>query len=201
MLRWLSKTALRLFGWHTDGSLPEGIRKVVVVSAPHTSLWDFVIGRLTFWAIRINLRFLIKAEAFRPPWGFFMKKLGGIPVERGTNNRMVDQVAKMFGEHESLVVVITPEGTRRLVTQWKKGFYLIAMRAGVPIALSFINYGNKTGGIGPVFTPSGDYDKDMTFIREFYRDKVARHPDRFSLSEENWNKRTDTQPDNDQLNL
>jgi 1-acyl-sn-glycerol-3-phosphate acyltransferase len=181
MLRWLSKAVLRLFGWKTDGSLPEGITRAVIVSAPHTSLWDFVIGRLTFWAIRINIRFLIKSEVFRPPLGWFLKKLGGIPVERGTSNRMVDQVVKLFGENESLAVVITPEGTRRVVTHWKKGFYLIAMRANVPIALSFINYGNRTGGIGPVITPSGDYEKDLDLIRDFYRDKVARHPERFTL--------------------
>ncbi|MEI6455783.1 MAG: 1-acyl-sn-glycerol-3-phosphate acyltransferase [bacterium] len=197
MLRWLSKLILRLFGWHTDGSLPEGLTRVVIISAPHTSLWDFVIGRLTFWAIRINIRFLIKSEAFRPPWGFFMKRLGGIPVERGTRNRMVDQVAKMFSDHDSLAVVITPEGTRQLVTQWKKGFYLIAMRANVPIALSYINYGDKTGGIGPILNPTGDYDKDLEFIQEFYRDKVARHPDRFSLSyhQRKYQKKRSLQPE------
>jgi len=182
MLRWLSKFILRLWGWHTDGSLPGGIHKAVVVSAPHTSLWDFVIGRLTFWAIRVNIRFLIKAEVFRPPLGFLLKKLGGIPVERESHNRMVDQVVRLFHENDSLVVVITPEGTRHLVHEWKKGFYLIAMRANIPIALSFIDYRHKTGGIGPVIWPTGDYEKDMGLIREFYRDKTARHPERFNLS-------------------
>jgi len=185
MLRRLSKLILRLLGWHTDGSLPPGVQKAVVVSAPHTSLWDFVIGRLTFWAIRINIRFLIKSEAFRPPLGLLLKRLGGIPVDRSTNNRMVDQVVKLFNDNESLAVIITPEGTRRLVTQWKKGFYLIAVRANVPIALSFIDYGNKTGGIGPIITPTGDYEKDLKVIQEFYRDKIARHPERFNLSPKN----------------
>ncbi len=178
----LSQFVLKLFGWKTDGSLPEGILKAVVISAPHTSNWDFVIGRLTFFAINMNIRFLIKEEVFVSAFGWFLKKLGGIPVERGTANRSVDQVVKLFRDNESLIVVITPEGSRRRVDRWKKGFYLIAQRANVPIALAFISYDSKTGGIGPVFMPTGDYEKDLKFIEDFYRDKSARHPERFNLS-------------------
>ena len=85
MGRWISKFILRLMGWQTNGSLPEGIKKAVVVSAPHTSYWDFIIGRLTFWAIRVNIRFLIKQEVFIFPLGFLLKKMGGVPVERVMN--------------------------------------------------------------------------------------------------------------------
>lgn len=170
-------------GWNTSGALPEGITKAVLISAPHTSYWDFVIGRFTFWAIKVNIRFLIKKEVFFFPLGTLLRKLGGLPVERNTANTMVDQVVRMFNEHESLVVVITPEGTRQRVERWKKGFYLIALRAHVPIALGYINYRDKTGGVGPIIHPSGNYEKDMKIIREFYRDKVARYPERFDLSE------------------
>ncbi|MCK9421404.1 MAG: 1-acyl-sn-glycerol-3-phosphate acyltransferase [Bacteroidales bacterium] len=182
MGRKFSKYILWLMGWNTSGALPEGINKAVLISAPHTSYWDFVIGRFTFWAIRVNIRFLIKKEVFFFPLGILLRKLGGLPVERNTANTMVDQVVRMFNEHESLVVVITPEGTRQKVDRWKKGFYLIAQRARVPIALGYINYRNKTGGVGPIIHPSGDYEKDMKIIRDFYRDKVARYPERFDLS-------------------
>lgn len=183
MRRWLSKKILHLFGWHTNGALPEGIRKAVVVSAPHTSYWDFVVGRLTFWAIRVNIRFLIKKEAFFFPLGWFLRQLGGLPVDRGRyKNSTVEQVVELFNRHADLVVVITPEGTRRRVTHWKKGYYTIAMDAGVPLALSFIDYGKKTGGVGPILYPSGDYKKDLQFIEDFYRDKTACHPERFNLS-------------------
>jgi len=182
MFRWVSSAILRLFGWHTNGALPEGVKKAVVVSAPHTSYWDFVVGRLTFWAIKINIRFLIKKEVFFFPLGWFLKRLGGLPVDRGKyKSTMMNQVVKMFQEQEELVVVITPEGTRKRVEHWKKGFYLIAMEAGVPLALSYIDYGKKTGGIGPVFLPTGDYDKDMVFIQDFYKDKTHCHPERFNL--------------------
>nr|MBC8460835.1 1-acyl-sn-glycerol-3-phosphate acyltransferase [Deltaproteobacteria bacterium] len=146
MFRWMSNRILRLFGWNTNGALPDGIKKAVVVNAPHTSYWDFVVGRLTFWAIRVNIRFLIKKEVFFFPLGWLLEKLGGLPVDRGRNKcNIVTQVVRMFHEHDALVVVITPEGTRKRVEQWKKGFYLIALKAGVPLALSFIDYGNKTG--------------------------------------------------------
>jgi 1-acyl-sn-glycerol-3-phosphate acyltransferase len=91
----------------------------------------------------------------------------------------------MFRKEESLVIVITPEGTRKRVDKWKKGFYIIALRAKVPIALSFINYGNKTGGIGPIITPSGNYEEDLKFMEDFYKEMVACHPDRFNLSARN----------------
>lgn len=185
MGRKFAKFILRLFGWNTNGALPSGIHKAVIVSAPHTSTWDFIIGRLTFWAIRVNIRFLIKKEAFVFPFGPLLKVLGGLPVERGNASSMVDQVVKMFRKEESLVVVITPEGTRKRVDKWKKGFYIIALRAKVPIALSYINYGNKTGGIGPIFTPSGNYEEDLKFIENYYKDMVACHPDRFNLSVRN----------------
>jgi 1-acyl-sn-glycerol-3-phosphate acyltransferase len=183
MIRWLSKNALRLFGWHTDGSLPAGIQKAVVVSAPHTSYLDFIIGRLTFWAIRVNIRFLIKKEAFVFPLGLLIRAMGGIPVDRDKKkSNMVDEVVELFEKNETLVVVITPEGTRRRTEHWKKGFYLMALRANVPLALSFIDYKHKTGGIGPILYPSGDYEKDLAFIQDYYRDKTAKHPERFSLT-------------------
>jgi 1-acyl-sn-glycerol-3-phosphate acyltransferase len=181
MISKLAGFILKLFGWRTNGKLPEGFTQAVVIVAPHTSYVDFVIGRLTFWGSKVKIRVLIKKEAFFFPLGWFLRRLGGVPVDRGKKNNMITQAAELFKEHPHLMVVITPEGTRKKVRQWKKGFYLIASEAKVPIALAFIDYGTKTGGIGPVIRPSGDYDKDMEFIRDYYRDKKGRHPERFTL--------------------
>jgi 1-acyl-sn-glycerol-3-phosphate acyltransferase len=177
----ISQWILNLFGWHTSGFLPPGIEKAVMIVAPHTSLWDFVIGRLTFAGTGPKLRVLIKKESFVFPLNLLLKALGGIPVDRGKKNNMVSNVASFFSEYESLVVVITPEGTRRLSRHWKKGFYLIALEAKVPIAVAFIDYRSKTGGVGPLIYPSGDFEKDMAIIYDFYKDKTARHPERFYL--------------------
>lgn len=185
MIRWISILILKLLGWHTNGKLPEGIKKAVVVSAPHTSMWDFVIGRFTFWAVRVNIRFLIKEESFVFPLGYLLRWIGGVPVARGKyKSNLINEVTELFNNHEELMVVITPEGTRKRVDQWKKGFYMIALSAKVPIALSFINYGNKTGGIGPILYPSGDYEKDMIIIQDYYRNITPRHPERFNLSDQ-----------------
>jgi 1-acyl-sn-glycerol-3-phosphate acyltransferase len=190
----ISQLILNLFGWHTNGSLPPGIRKAVMIVAPHTSTWDFVIGRLTFYGTGPRLRVLIKKEAFFFPLNILLKALGGIPVNRGKKNNMVVNVASYFEQYESMVVVITPEGTRRISRHWKKGFYLIAQEAKVPIALAFIDYKNKTGGVGPLIDPSGDYEKDMAIIYNFYRDKTARHPERFFLPAEPEKKQRNETP-------
>ena len=184
----ISQLILNLFGWHTNGFLPPGISQAVMIVAPHTSLWDFVIGRLTFYGTGPKLKVLIKKEAFVFPLNFLLKMLGGIPVDRGKKNNMVENVASLYKVYKSLVVVITPEGTRRLARHWKKGFYLIALEAKVPIALAFIDYQNKTGGVGPLLYPSGDFEKDMAIIYDFYSDKTARHPERFFLPGKSTNK-------------
>jgi 1-acyl-sn-glycerol-3-phosphate acyltransferase len=183
MLSWLSEIILKLSGWNTTGALPPGIKKAVIIVAPHTSYWDFVIGRLTFWSSRVKIRVLIKRESFAFPLGILLKGLGGIPVDRGKKNNMVEQVVEQFNNSESLVIVITPEGTRKVVRHWKRGFYLIAKEANVPIALGFIDYKKKTGGVGPLVYPSGDIDKDMALINEFYKDKTGKYPENFSLSQ------------------
>ena len=186
---WLSQRTLRLFGWETSGLLPEGVDKAVMIVAPHTSYWDFVIGRLTFWGSGIRIRILIKSEAFFFPLGIILKWLGSISVKRGKKNYMVEQVVGLFQTSRKLVVVITPEGTRKRVRQWKRGFYLIAREANVPIALAYIDYANKKGGVGPLIYPSGDYEKDMETIFDFYRGIKGRHPERFFL-----NVQADKQP-------
>lgn len=188
MLAKISKFALNLFGWNTSGSLPQGVDKAILIVAPHTSNWDFIIGRLTFWASKVRIRVLIKKEVFFFPFGPLLRSMGAVPVARGKKNNMVDEVAHLLNTHDKLVVVITPEGTRQLSRKWKKGFYLIAMEAKVPIALAFIDYKSKTGGVGPLFTPTGDYEKDMQYIQEFYKSKTARHPEKFSLSPQNLKK-------------
>ena len=95
---------------------------------------------------------------------------------------MVTKAVELFDQNESMVIVITPEGTRKLSRQWKKGFYVIAMEAKVPIALAFIDYRRKMGGLGEIFYPTGDYEKDIAYILNFYKDKTARHPELFNLS-------------------
>jgi 1-acyl-sn-glycerol-3-phosphate acyltransferase len=183
MIAAISRLILRLFGWRTSAVLPEDIVKAVLIVAPHTSYWDFVIGRMTFWSSKLKIKVLIKKEVFVFPLGWFLRKLGGVPVARGQRNNLVEQAIGIFQKNSTMVLVITPEGTRRKVRHWKKGFYSIAMEARVPIALGFIDYGTKTGGIGPLIYPTGNYEKDLSVIMDFYRDKKGRYPEKFNLSD------------------
>lgn len=177
----LATFVLKIIGWRISGELPAGIKKAVIIQAPHTSLWDFVIGRIVFWHYGYPIKLLIKKEAFRRPFGGFMRALGGIPIDRHKNERTVDAVARMMNEHDEIFLVITPEGTRTRVDNWKRGFYYIALKTKVPIALGWIDYPDKRGGIGPTIYPTGDFDKDFKEIEDFYRGFRGRNPDWFNL--------------------
>ena len=137
---------------------------------------------MTFWSSKLKIRVLIKKEVFVWPVAGLLRHLGGVPVARGQKNNMVEQVAELFDKNETMVVVITPEGTRRRVRHWKKGFYQIAMAAKVPIALAYIDYRTKTGGICPLFYPTGNYEADIAVIMDFYKDKKCRFPDQFNTT-------------------
>jgi 1-acyl-sn-glycerol-3-phosphate acyltransferase len=178
---------LKLCGWRVEGSLPDSIKRAVVVMAPHTSNWDFVLGWLGFSALGLKSMYLIKKEAFFFPIGPLVKKLGGIPVDRG-KNKVVIQIGELFLESKELIITVTPEGTRSLNHTWKKGFYLIAQHAQVPLVFGYLDYKNKIGGLGPVFKVTGDYEKDMEVIENFYKQKTAKFPGLYNLSPENLGK-------------
>lgn len=173
---------LKLLGWKIEGIIPEGEKKAVIIAAPHTSMWDFIYGRLPYFVMHIKPKILIKKEMFFWPLGGLLKALGGIPINRQKSGNTVEEIARLFDKHDSLYVIITPEGTRSLVKQWKRGFYYIAEKAHVPIALGFLDYKKKTGGIGKIIQPTGNFEKDFKIIEKFYQDKTARHPEKFNLS-------------------
>jgi 1-acyl-sn-glycerol-3-phosphate acyltransferase len=182
MAKSLSALILKKFGWSLEQGMPDGTKKCVLIVAPHTSNWDFIVGRLCFNVIGLPTKFLIKKEAFFWPLGPLLKKLGGIPVDRSRNNNVIKEVAHLFSQYDELIITITPEGTRKLSTHWKKGYYYIAELAKVPIAVAYVDYSKKRAGIAFLITPSGDYDKDFEKIRALYYDKQAKFPENFNLS-------------------
>ena len=183
MLILFSRLMLRMMGWKITSVIPPGTKKCVIAVAPHTSYMDFVIGRLAYWVLGVKASFLIKKEAFRFPFKRLLLHMGGVPVDRGRSSKMVDQVVEKFKKSESLFIVITPEGTRKPVKNWKKGFYYIANQAQVPIALGYLDYAKKEGGVGKVVFPNGDMENQMKEIKEFYRGMTPRFPERFYLGE------------------
>ncbi len=180
-MKYLAHLILRLSGWNIYMRASLDIPRAVIIMAPHTSNLDFVIGRLAFFLYGIKPMILIKKEAFKGLPGLVLRWLGGVPVDRGHSQNTVKKITQEFERHDRFYLLITPEGTRRRVERWKKGFYFIALRARVPIFLGFLDYRRKEGGVGKMIYPSGDFDADFKIIQDFYRDKTARHPENFNL--------------------
>lgn len=184
-MRRLAKLVLNIIGWDLSKGMPEGIKKAVVIMAPHTSNWDFVYGRIGFASHGIKPKIMIKKESFFFPLGIVLRALGAVPVDRGFSTGTVKKITHMIADSDSFYMLIAPEGTRKLVKNWKKGFYFIAKQAKVPIILGYLDYRTKTGGLGPVVYPSGDFEADMKIIEDFYKDKLPRYPENFNLSAQN----------------
>lgn len=163
-------------------NVPE-IKKAVIIVAPHTSLFDFFLGRFGFWYLGVNSKMLVKKEAFCWPWGKLLFKVGGIPVNRGKSTRLTEEVTTLFQENDSIYITITPEGTRHLVKSWKRGFYYIANSAKVPIIFGTLDYENKVGGMLEVFYPSGNFEKDLPIIQSFYKGIDGKHPEKSNIFE------------------
>ena len=168
---------LKLFGWKIETNVPN-VKKCVVVMGPHTSNWDFIIGRMAFSYYGLNTKLLIKSELFVFPLSYILRAVGGIPVNRkkkGSN--ITDQAVKYFNEAESLFMVFTPEGTRSYSPNWKKGFYYIAEKANVPIYIGYMDYEKKIGGFYGEFKPTGDVKKDIEDIKKILSQYKGRFPE------------------------
>lgn len=182
MGKFTGRLIMRLGGWSYAGALPTD-KKYVVISVPHTSVWDFVWGKLAFMAIGEKPAIFIKKESFFFPVGPILKALGAKPVNRGKGAvGLVDQVIHHFEKNNRFSVCITPEGTRSKVKKWKKGFYFIAQKANIPIYLGIIDYRKKVLEYGERFIPTGDIPKDMEYIKNYYlqRNALPKHPENFS---------------------
>jgi 1-acyl-sn-glycerol-3-phosphate acyltransferase len=178
-LRGLCMIALKAAGWKVARNVPN-TRKYILIAAPHTSNWDFVLVMLIAFAMDIKVYTMMKKEVLDWKFGSVFKWLGVIPVDRTKSVNTVEQVVEAFKENDDLVIVVSPPGTRKKVRKWKTGFYHMASGANIPIALGFLDYGRKTGGIGGAIHPSGDIKSDMMKIKAFYADITGKHPDHAS---------------------
>lgn len=154
--------------------------KSVICVAPHSSNLDFLLGKLYYWSIGRKAGFLMKKSWFFFPVGYIFKAMGGVPIDRSKKGSTVDQMARAFAENREFHIAITPEGTRSRSEKWKTGFYRIAMAAGVPIQLALIDYKKKEIGIFAEFTPTGNEEEDIRWIRSQFRADQARHPEKFA---------------------
>jgi 1-acyl-sn-glycerol-3-phosphate acyltransferase len=175
--RTVARLLLGAAGWRTVGEVPE---RSVLVGAPHTSNWDWVITLLLSWRYGIRIRLLVKQEVFRGPLGGLMRATGSVALDRANPAATVRAlVADSRGEGPWLLG-IAAEGTRSRQEYWKSGFYRIAQQTGLPITVAFLDAPSRTVGWGPTFHPSGDVRADMDMLRAFYADKTGIRPEGFT---------------------
>jgi 1-acyl-sn-glycerol-3-phosphate acyltransferase len=174
----LGRWALSFAGWKIEGSFPD-CPKMMLIVAPHTSNWDFPVGLMAKFALRLEARFVAKHSLFWWPFGVLLRALGGIPVNRAAAGDVVEDAERAYRERDQLLLVITPEGTRARVERWKSGFHRIARAAGVPVVLAVIDYSCKVVRFGPAFQATDDYDGDLAAMQAHITAAMAKHPERY----------------------
>lgn len=168
---------MRLAGWRVDGTLPD-LPKYLIIGAPHTSNWDFILFLGIIFHLKINVSYMGKMELFRSPLGWFFYYCGGIPVDRSKSTGLVEQTVEACEKAQQFILVIAPEGTRHGVKEWKRGFYHIAKGAGIPIVLAKVDSKHKTVHVGQVFNPTEDMEADMKAIQNAFKGLVGINPPR-----------------------
>lgn len=165
---------LKIGGWKMAGEWPN-LSKMVMIAAPHSSGWDAVWGMAVKAASGVDIVFIGKAELFRGPLGWVLRKFGGRPVDRSAPGDIVEQIAAQIRTSEKMWFVLAPEGTRKRVTHWKPGFWKIARKAEVPVCCAWFDYPSKTVGVGPLVTLTDNYENDMQRFRDIYRPFVGKN--------------------------
>ena len=164
------------------------ILRCVVIAAPHTSNWDFLLMLLFSSAFGLKIKWMGKSTLFIFPFGFFLRYLGGIPVNRGRKSKLVGKMVELFSSRKDLMLVVPVEGSRSYSKYWKSGFYHIAFGAEVPILPTFLDYNRRVGGFGLPLSASGNFRHDMQTLRDFYRPFLGKYPENsgpIQLREEN----------------
>lgn len=179
-MKYLSRFILKIFGWKATTKVSEPPKSVLCV-VPHTSNWDFIVGKLVYWAIGRKSGFLIKKSWYTFPLNYLFDAMGGVPIDRRKSMSVTQQMIDSFEGKDYFHLAITPEGTRSKTTRWKLGFYHIACGANVPIQLAYIDYEKREMSIDEVFYPTGDRKSDLNHIYDFYRNKTTNYPKKFAI--------------------
>ena len=178
MLRRLAARAFWSFSRWKLVTQPAPSRPTILIGAPHTSNWDFVVMLAIAWRLGIEVHWLGKKSLFTGWRGSIMRGLGGVPVDRADPARVVAEVVDRVHAGEVFGLVITPDGTRGGHTHWKSGFYRIARKTDMPVTLGYVDRTTMTAGLGPTLELTGDMSEDMDRVRAFYADKSGIRPEK-----------------------
>ncbi|MBL8080085.1 MAG: lysophospholipid acyltransferase family protein [Anaerolineales bacterium] len=177
LFRFLANWILWMTGWHIAGKLPN-LPKYILIGAPHTSNWDFLLFLGAIFHLKANAKYMGKAELFRNPFGWFFYWCGGIPVDRKKSTGLVEQMVEACNQSDKFILTIAPEGTRHFVTEWKMGFYHIAKSAGIPLVMAKVDGKNKTLHVGQVFHLTDDMDADIKAIKACFDGMTGINPNK-----------------------
>ncbi|MBK7972726.1 MAG: lysophospholipid acyltransferase family protein [Deltaproteobacteria bacterium] len=173
--RFIGRLWLKAFGFRVAGQRPP-VEKYVLICAPHTSNWDAFFMLAMSFVLDMKLSWMVKHTIVKGAFGRFLRSLGAVPIDRTSPQNMVEQMADAFAKSDELVLAVPPEGTRKHTDYWKTGFYYIALKAGVPIVPSVLDYAKRIGTVLPPFTPTGDIDADMQKLAAIYAEAGPKHP-------------------------
>jgi len=180
--RWIGRAVFKAAGWSFPGSIPD-VSKAVIIVAPHTSNWDFVIGAAAMVAMDLDACFFGKHTLFKGPLGVLMRFLGGIPVDRGASGtRVVEDMVARFDAADRLILALAPEGTRKAVDHWKTGFHRIALAAGVPIVATALDWGRHEIRFREPFQATVDVEADVAELQLYFADSRGRRQTPAALS-------------------
>jgi 1-acyl-sn-glycerol-3-phosphate acyltransferase len=182
LTRWVGRTLMRLAGWRFTGEGFPAARRFVLIVAPHTSNWDFLVGVMAMYALGIRATFLGKDALFKFPLGIVMRYLGGIPVDRTSSRDVVTQSADQVSRADRIILVLAPEGTRKRTDAWRTGFYWIARKAEVPIVPVAFDFSHKAVHVFAPFVPSADAETDMAALKALYRPEMGRYPTGYGVA-------------------
>lgn len=166
----------KIWGWQLNGSFPH-LDKCVVIVVPHTSWVDFLLGLLVRRVIQKDINFIAKKSLFKFPFGWYFRWMGGTPIDRSKSSNAVLAIVDIFNQHQTFRLALSPEGTRKKVTQWKTGFYYIAKAAKVPIVMAAFDYGKRQIKFSEPQYPTDDIELDFKNYKIFFKGVLGKVPD------------------------
>ena len=176
LVTWLGKFLMKISGWKTTGNLPED-QRVVLVAGPHTSNWDFVLAMSLILSLDVRIHWVGKHSIFKKGFRRLLKKMGGIPVNRINPEALKGEIYKITKKYKGFAIAISPEGTRKKVERLKSGFLRIANETNSKIMMVGVDFSNKTIEFGDFFSPSGDKEKDLKVIKDYFDNYTGKRPE------------------------
>jgi len=186
MFRLITTLLFKLNGWKLilNKESLSNYKKFILIGAPHTSNWDAIYFTAAATISKLKPQFLIKKSWMKFPFNIIFSPLGGIGVDNKKTSKkssgVIEYMVNLFNKRKELIIMISPEGTRSKNPNWKTGFYRTAVAANVPIILGYLDYNKKIAGISEIFLPTGDINKDLLFISNFYKQFTGKNHELFA---------------------